>query len=471
VTSIIVPVGPDGRWSADLGALAPGSRPLRIRSRAGGISAWRDQRLFVPPQFLREATWDFDFINRRAWIENVRGQGVSYLLEEMLGQMTFTRASAGRYYDAEGDYVAAAADVLRFDHDPATLAPRGILIEGSRTNLALRSQEFLDAVWAGVRTAISAAGAAPDGGGAFKITEAANSGTHSLVANVGSEIIVIDGNTYTFSAFVKAGERTRCGLQGDAGAGYFGTVTTFDLSSGSVLSLGSTAVSASIAPVGGGWFRVSITAPSTGTTARPGIFVVNAAGNTSYTGDGTSGLYAWGAQFEAGAGASSDIATTTASATRAADALTAAVAGWLNLAAGTAVPQWRCPFVAGTTPKCVFSIDDGTANNRITLWAKDASGNVMFEVVVGGVQQCVISGGAAVAGQAERVAVSWKANQFALSRNGGSPVTDSAGSIPTGLTTLRKGSTSAGQHLFGTLARLPFLPVDKAGSALQALSA
>lgn len=53
---------------------------------------------------------------------------------------TFTRASSGTYFDATGTLQTAATNVARFDYDPATLLPRGLLIEGQATNLFLNSQ-------------------------------------------------------------------------------------------------------------------------------------------------------------------------------------------------------------------------------------------------------------------------------------------------------------------------------------------
>jgi len=48
--------------------------------------------------------------------------------------LTFTRASTGTYFDAEGVLQTAAIDAPRFDHDPVTHQLLGTLYEGQRTN-------------------------------------------------------------------------------------------------------------------------------------------------------------------------------------------------------------------------------------------------------------------------------------------------------------------------------------------------
>ena len=53
--------------------------------------------------------------------------------------ITATRASSATYFDATGTMQTAATNVARFDYDPATLAPRGLLVEEQRTNLFLNS--------------------------------------------------------------------------------------------------------------------------------------------------------------------------------------------------------------------------------------------------------------------------------------------------------------------------------------------
>lgn len=52
---------------------------------------------------------------------------------------TFTRASIATYVSSNGGLQSAAINEARFDHDPVTLACKGLLIEESRTNLVFPS--------------------------------------------------------------------------------------------------------------------------------------------------------------------------------------------------------------------------------------------------------------------------------------------------------------------------------------------
>jgi len=55
-------------------------------------------------------------------------------------RITFTRAATvATFVGSNGLIQSAATNVPRFDYDPVTLAPRGLLIEGQRTNLMLNS--------------------------------------------------------------------------------------------------------------------------------------------------------------------------------------------------------------------------------------------------------------------------------------------------------------------------------------------
>ena len=60
---------------------------------------------------------------------------------------SLTRASAGTRCDAAGAIANAAIDVARFDYDPVSHAPRGLLVEPAASNLALNSQDWTQASW------------------------------------------------------------------------------------------------------------------------------------------------------------------------------------------------------------------------------------------------------------------------------------------------------------------------------------
>ena len=78
---------------------------------------------------------------------------------------SFTRASIGTYFDSTGTLQTAASGVPRFDYDPVTHAAKGILIEESRTNFFLHSDQLNSTDWShGAASSLTAnAGTAPDG--------------------------------------------------------------------------------------------------------------------------------------------------------------------------------------------------------------------------------------------------------------------------------------------------------------------
>jgi hypothetical protein len=54
-------------------------------------------------------------------------------------RIVFTRASSATYFDVAGNPQNAANNIPRFDFDPVTHAPKGLIIEETRTNLLLNS--------------------------------------------------------------------------------------------------------------------------------------------------------------------------------------------------------------------------------------------------------------------------------------------------------------------------------------------
>jgi hypothetical protein len=236
-----------------------------------------------------------------------------------------------------GEYIPTTSTINsapRFDHNPTTGESLGLLVEEQRTNLLVRSEEFDNASWLLTNATVSAnAIAAPNGAStADKFVETVDNGVHAIAQGT-----VSAGTAYVFSVYAKPGERTRMQLSGMGAEGQ-GFFTDYNLSTGVVSSAPS---GSQMIAVGDGWYRCTlvITASATG---GPIIRIRDASGSNTYTGDGTSGIYLWGAQLEAGAFATSYIPTTTATVTRSADVASISgsnYTGWANNNEGTIFVQ------------------------------------------------------------------------------------------------------------------------------------
>ena len=179
----------------------------------------------------------------------------------------FSRASTGSYFDGSG--------VLRY----------------ANVNTYLYSESFSNAWWTKYdATAIDSATTAPDGKNtATKIVESSTNYLHGLEGAINVSA------TSVFSVYAKKSERSIIQLT-CSGIGSFNA--NFDLNSGTICfqTPGSTAL---IQNVGNGWYRCSLYMPAN--SNKQTIFMQidpSAVRNTAYSGNGSSGIYIWGAQVE-----------------------------------------------------------------------------------------------------------------------------------------------------------------------------
>lgn len=204
----------------------------------------------------------------------------------------------------------------------------------------------------------------------------------------------------------------------------------------------------------------------TGATDRVTTTFTPAAGTVTCT---VSGSVKW-ANFEAGSFATPFIVTAGASATRASFACTTADLSWFNASEGTFVSS-ETRYATAIADGTVFQIDDGTANNRIAN-GTGATGAVLNPfVVTGGVAQAVLTQAASTGTGNSKLALAYKANDFAASANGAAAVTDAAGTIPSGLTTLRIGQIAGPVSFYnGWVSSLAYYPIRLPNASIQGLA-
>src|SRR6266545_4480079 len=250
---------------------------------------------------------------------------------------TFTRTGNGLYL--ANDAVAgglvvktAASGNVRVEQlvDPVTLQLQNYLkLEAAATNNCLQSQAMATGPWTpGLTTITNNTGTAPDGTHtATSVIPTAVNGTHEDFQTITSTA----GEFIAVSMFVQAvGSYTGLRLVCFDGTNQFGEM--FNLSGVGTtpadVTVGTGTVSGkAIIALGGGWYWCAVWGKvSLATTQIYCTVFPNGSTQSAYTGDGTSGLKCWGAQFERNGSAplppTSYIATTTVAVTRNVDAFT-----------------------------------------------------------------------------------------------------------------------------------------------------
>lgn len=382
---------------------------------------------------------------------------LNFLSSALDPRVTFIRASNATRVNASGLIELVAVNEPRFDYDPVTLAPKGLLIEEQRTNLCLYSRE-LDSVlytqwqfsigagaWAPTETTV-----APDGTVSGRTYTAVVGGN----ANTGYQVMAVTAATvYTWSLYVKLGTLPQNELKiafRDDTAGVF--------------------IAQDIAPtlisVGGGWGRLTYTLT---TPVGCGLLRCYVIRNTGPAVGGTVSF--WGAQLEAGAFPTSYIPTTTAAATRAAD---------VAVMTGSNFSSW-------------YRQDEGTLFADAGVLSVGYTGGVLLDIGAGGAfgttaylnwngsawgvnpttaPVSMLSG--VTTTSPAKIAAALSANNTVVAANGILGAVDTSCAMPASPTTLSIGvrgwSSGNGNFFNGHIRRIAYFPRRLANSELQAIT-
>ncbi len=381
--------------------------------------------------------------------------GTSYGSFTAIPGATFSRATPATTYaeDSSGNLVAFAANTPR-------ITDKGLLVEGTKENLALYSNDFNQTGWARFNvTALPNSTLAPDGTmSAYKIVENTTVGTQHWIARTG--INVVSGQKYVISIFVKPAERTAFNM---FGSGIFPQSAAFNLSTGTITS---SSAPATIKPYANGWYRCTLllTAGSTGSASAYVAQLNNPTG--TYTGDGTSGLFIWGAQVEQASFASSYIPTAGASVTRSKD--DPRITGMSILPDYTAYAEFEYRSESSRNSSRLLGLQPTAGRNAVSPLTSTTLAHTAFNTIDGntaaanGINQSIrkLAGISTTSPQSRRIVA-----------DGGTVVGDGGFTPLTSVLFIGNENAGAANYIETYLRSLKIYPTAKTDAELQALTA
>ena len=399
--------------------------------------------------------------------------------------LTFTRSTTATYFDASGVMQTAAIDAPRFDHDPVTQQPLGILVEGQRTN----------AIWNSTNTGVVAGtigsgGALPTGWGSSlrglslsveTVTVRGVSclrfrmfGTPSSTGGVNipfgaiNNAAAVNGQVWTNSVYMA--------LQ----SGNFNNVTSvrtqfnvFNSSSSYLQSI------ASLVSIGGSLTADLQRFTATGTVSNAAAAYIQALFECGVT----SGLpvdftiVMGGCQMELGAFASSYIPTTSSAITRAADLIAATTSNavpfssWYNSSEYTVDVDFIFYGGDAAFPRIV-TIGDGNSNvNEASLIQTTSTNQGSFNVYSSSSFQGMSFGTPDLRGGLKKLAAGFAFNNSAIGYNGAISGTDNSFVLPLSQNICRIGNSfGLTQAAFLHLREMRFYPKRVSNAELERIT-
>jgi hypothetical protein len=309
------------------------------------------------------------------------------------------------------------------------------LLEPQRTNLALQSESATTSVTNVGYTATSNVATSPDGYASADLLLEDTSTLHLLQKEFS---VASTTDSYAVSFFVKANGRTSGRiLYGVNGAPFSSVFAIFNLTAGTITAASADAPAVAgtskIENYGNGWYRVSVS----GVIGTAGTHYARIQDdNGGVAGDPTKGFQVWGFQAELGSYATSYIPTLGTSVTRVADEGTTSIPSLVNASEGVLFLDYTPNNIVDTFPVDFQLQFSGTnAVNGVTIF--HSGDRPSAAVRSGGVTVASFAGTSVAAGASTKVAIAYKANDFAMYQNGILIGTDTSGAAPISLNELR----------------------------------
>ena len=319
-----------------------------------------------------------------------------------------------------------------------------LLLEPSSTNLFPFSEDYTQSNWIKSNVTITQnAGISP---------ENINNASKMIVSSNASFAYIHDAlsgssSKYSISAFVKADGRNIVWLYINSSSSN-GTIY-YDLSDATLQadagSLGTPTGTITAFP--NNWYKITYTSPTAFILGSgSGIGVSDAKGSTAATIDGTNGVLIYGLQIEAQSYATSYIPTAGTTITRAAETCNNSKPS-VNSTEGVLYAEIQALANDGTNR--IIALSDGTGSNLVRFYFSNSSNRIVAQIKNGGSTQATFDIAGITVQDFNKVAVKYKANDFAIWINGTQRDTDTSGSTPTGLNLLAFDDGAGSSDFYG----------------------
>jgi len=312
-----------------------------------------------------------------------------------------------------------------------------LLLEKQSTNLVTYSEQLANCLNSNVGVTFSNNSAiSPDG------TQNADKITFSSASYALQGQSITSGISYSASVYVKNDDFGASDyFNFSVSDGVIGPMTCRVYPSTKTVSNvgGWVGATAKVIDCGNGWFRVEMSATANQTGG--GWYEVSA---------NSKSCYLWGMQFEASSYPTSYIPTTSASATRVADAcFKTGISSLIGQTEGVLFVDIN---YISHEAQSILAIEDWTTNSTVMRILADTSTSIGAQVYVAasGGNQYTSTFNSAVVGQRYKCALAYKANDFAFYVNGTQVSTAPSGTVPTSLN-VRFGAFISGQAMDGQI--------------------
>jgi hypothetical protein len=334
------------------------------------------------------------------------------------GDLTFTRANTANRVNSSGLIENVATGVPRRNH--ADGGCPSLLLEPQSTNLITYPLSFSNAYWSKTGATVAGGFSAPsvdNPTSAFKLVESSvNERQH--IYNV---FTTVTGTIYTQSIYVKPNGRL---LQITGSTGFLSNYINYDLDNGTLVLTNAATATATIKLLSNGYYRCTYTDEATldSSDSRFIMSLIKTSTNSRlplYTGDGTSGVYIFGAQLEALPYATSLMlpATEGSTVTRVAESASkTGLSNYINSQEGVLYGEIKA--LNNNSNQKAITISGTSDDDRVMIYYTGASNTIGYIVYVNNVT--VFSGLTILSNILEfkKIALKWKQNEFSFWVNG-----------------------------------------------------